>query len=79
MVVMNYSWPIESILSYILNKLNFISKIPLNELIDNKIFNSLSQNQFDNIKNLSGHFFNKKEKRLFHDYNLLHEVSSKEI
>ena len=43
-------------LSYILNKLNFISKIPLNRLIDNKIFNSLSQNQFDNIKNLSGHF-----------------------
>ena len=66
-------------LSYILNKLNFISKIPLNRLIDNKMFNSLSQNQFNNIKNLSGHFFTKKEKRLFHDYNLLHEVSSKEF
>lgn len=66
-------------LSFILNKFNFISKIPLNRLIDNKLFNSLSQNQFDNIKNLSGHFFTKKEKRLFHDYNLLHEVSSKEF
>lgn len=58
-------------LSYFVNFLKILTNIPFNKLYDNKLFNSITNDHFNNIQNLSGHYISTKEKNLYINFDNL--------